>query len=67
VEQQAETISAEELELRVLWELPRTHKGFHCTFDHDALVRAFRRAREKSAAGEPLKRCRCVCCDSQSA
>jgi hypothetical protein len=54
-----------ELQNAVLWELPRTHKGFHCTFDHDQVVRAFERARAKLAAGERPKPCRCAYCKAR--
>jgi hypothetical protein len=50
----------------VLWQLPRTHKGFHCNYDHDAVVRAFRVAKRRLDDGAVFKPCRCKFCEGHS-
>jgi hypothetical protein len=53
----------DELERLVLWELPRSHKGFRCQWEHDHIRRAFERAREMLASGNAHNhRCKCAGC-----
>lgn len=54
-----------ELERLVLWELPRSHKGFRCQWEHDHIRRAFERARQMLASGQVHQhRCGCAGCKS---